>query len=119
GSARRGARPGRPACRERPRAAGRLGRRAGGGRHRRRGGGVAGAAWAVTDGPHVARGAPAARATWGPSVDFHAKRNRTMEKLTLSDIVDIAAYERIRPELRSRTIELKKHRRVQIGPRVS
>ncbi|MDP4198288.1 MAG: DUF3501 family protein [Bacteroidota bacterium] len=36
--------------------------------------------------------------------------------ITLTDILDIAQYEKIRPELRKRVIEEKRHRRVQVGP---
>jgi hypothetical protein len=37
-------------------------------------------------------------------------------KLTLDDIADLRAYERERPAFRDRIIELKKRRRVPIGP---
>lgn len=37
-------------------------------------------------------------------------------KLTLADIADLRAYERERPEFRARVIELKKRRRVSVGP---
>lgn len=40
-------------------------------------------------------------------------------KLTLSDIADLRAYERERPEFRAHVIELKKRRRVGIGPFVT
>ncbi len=39
-----------------------------------------------------------------------------MAKLTLEDISDLRAYEREREELRRRMIELKRVRRVQLGP---
>ena len=39
-----------------------------------------------------------------------------MRKLTIADIVDMRAYERERPELRQRIIELKRTRRVALGP---
>jgi hypothetical protein len=42
-----------------------------------------------------------------------------MKPLTTEDIVDIAQYERERPEYRPHMTELKKHRRVQIGPIVT
>jgi hypothetical protein len=38
-----------------------------------------------------------------------------MRKLTVADIVDHRAYERERPELRARIIELKRRRRVRLG----
>jgi hypothetical protein len=40
-------------------------------------------------------------------------------KLTVADISDVRAYERERPELRARMIELKRIRRVALGPYVS
>lgn len=40
-------------------------------------------------------------------------------KLTLPDIADLRAYERERPEFRARIIELKKRRRVALGPFVT
>lgn len=40
-------------------------------------------------------------------------------KLTLDDIADARAYERERAEFRARIIEIKKARRVQVGPVVS
>lgn len=43
----------------------------------------------------------------------------TSRKLTLDDITDLRAYERERTEFRDRIIELKKRRRVAIGPIVS
>jgi hypothetical protein len=39
-----------------------------------------------------------------------------MSKLTIDDISDLRAYERERPEFRSRIIDLKKRRRVHVGP---
>ncbi len=42
-----------------------------------------------------------------------------MSKLTLDDIADTRAYERERDEFRRRVIELKRRRRVTIGPFVS
>ncbi len=39
-----------------------------------------------------------------------------MRKLTVDDIVDLRAYERERTELRQRIIELKRTRRVALGP---
>jgi hypothetical protein len=39
-----------------------------------------------------------------------------VRKLTVSDISDMRAYERERPELRQRIIELKRTRRVALGP---
>ncbi len=38
-----------------------------------------------------------------------------MRKITLADVRDIAAYEKIRDEFRRSIIELKKRRRVQVG----
>jgi hypothetical protein len=43
----------------------------------------------------------------------------THEKLTLLDIADHRAYEGQREEFRSRIIELKKRRRIQVGPLVT
>jgi hypothetical protein len=40
-------------------------------------------------------------------------------KLTMDDIVDLRAYERERDDFRSHVIELKKQRRVTVGPIVS
>src|SRR2546423_12693989 len=42
-----------------------------------------------------------------------------MRKVVLSDIKDIAQYEKERDEFRRRIIELKKHRRVPVGPQVT
>src|SRR6478736_325734 len=39
-----------------------------------------------------------------------------MRKLTVDDIVDLRAYERERAELRQRIIEMKRTRRVALGP---
>ena len=39
-----------------------------------------------------------------------------MSKLTLDDIADLRAYEREREEFRARVIDLKKRRRIGIGP---
>jgi hypothetical protein len=39
-----------------------------------------------------------------------------MRKLTVDDIVDARAYERERDELRRHVIDLKKHRRIALGP---
>ncbi|HEY3875060.1 MAG TPA: DUF3501 family protein [Candidatus Kapabacteria bacterium] len=36
--------------------------------------------------------------------------------IQITDILDIAAYEKARPEYRARMIEAKKHRRVSVGP---
>jgi hypothetical protein len=43
----------------------------------------------------------------------------TAMKLTLDDIADLRAYERERDEFRNRIIELKRHRRVGVGPIVT
>jgi len=40
-------------------------------------------------------------------------------KLTLDDIADLRAYERERPEFRAKVIELKRRRRVEVGPLVT
>ncbi len=37
-------------------------------------------------------------------------------KIELSDILNIAEYEKARPEYRKRVMELKKHRRIAVGP---
>ena len=42
-----------------------------------------------------------------------------MTKLTLDDIADLRAYEREREEFRARIIDLKKRRRVHVGPFVT
>jgi hypothetical protein len=42
-----------------------------------------------------------------------------MKKVVLEDILDIAQYEKARGEFRSRIIELKKKRRVPVGPMVT
>jgi hypothetical protein len=44
---------------------------------------------------------------------------KTHDKLTLLDIADLRAYERQREDFRARIIELKKRRRVQVGPVVT
>jgi hypothetical protein len=43
----------------------------------------------------------------------------TSRKLSLDDIVDVRAYEREREEFRSRMIEVKRRRRVSLGPVVT
>jgi hypothetical protein len=40
-------------------------------------------------------------------------------KLTIDDIVDMRAYEREREEFRQRVIELKRRRRVSVGPHIT
>ncbi len=42
-----------------------------------------------------------------------------MQKLTRGDILDIAAYEKIRTEFRTGIVELKKHRRLPVGPNIT
>ncbi|HZU71953.1 MAG TPA: DUF3501 family protein [Acidimicrobiales bacterium] len=42
-----------------------------------------------------------------------------MTKLTIADIADLRAYERERESFRDRIIELKGHRRIQVGPLIS
>ncbi len=42
-----------------------------------------------------------------------------MKKVSLDEIVGLERYEKIRPEFRRRIIELKKHRRVAVGDRVT
>lgn len=42
-----------------------------------------------------------------------------MRKLEAADLKDIAAYEKVRAKYRAGIIALKKHRRVQVGPKVS
>ena len=39
-----------------------------------------------------------------------------MQKVRRDDVLDIAEYEKSRPEFRQRIIELKKNRRIQVGP---
>jgi hypothetical protein len=42
-----------------------------------------------------------------------------MKKLTLQDILDLRAYERMRDEFRSEVMKVKANRRIQVGPIVS
>src|SRR5262249_32130482 len=42
-----------------------------------------------------------------------------MNKVVLSEILDIAQYEKARDEIRRRVIELKKNRRLPVGPMVT
>lgn len=42
-----------------------------------------------------------------------------MKKLELSDVKNIYEYEKVRPAQRQRIIDLKRHRRVQVGPYLS
>ena len=42
-----------------------------------------------------------------------------MKPITISEIKNIAEYEKIRAEYRARIIELKLHRRVSIGPKIT
>ena len=51
----------------------------------------------------------------GPRSDLE----HTMNKVALEDIVGNAAYERAREKSRQRIIELKRHRRVSVGDKVS
>jgi hypothetical protein len=48
-----------------------------------------------------------------------ASPNSSTRKLTLDDIADLRAYERERPDFRAKVIELKRRRRVAIGPLVT
>ena len=48
-----------------------------------------------------------------------ASQDISTRKLTLDDIADLRAYERERPEFRAKVIELKRRRRVVIGPLVA
>jgi hypothetical protein len=45
--------------------------------------------------------------------------NTTNAKLTLDDIADLRAYERERDEFRRHVIDLKRHRRIGVGPIVT
>jgi len=42
-----------------------------------------------------------------------------MKPITIADIRNIAEYEKIRSEFRARIIEIKHHRRVSVGPKIS
>src|SRR5258708_10748412 len=42
-----------------------------------------------------------------------------MKPITISDIKNIAEYEKIRPEFRARIIEIKKYRRASVGPTIT
>jgi len=42
-----------------------------------------------------------------------------MEPITRKDILDIAEYERIRPEFRKHVVEMKKNRRLPVGDRMT
>ena len=42
-----------------------------------------------------------------------------MKPITISDIKNIADYEKIRASFRARIIEIKKHRRVSVGPNIT
>ncbi|MGD0339351.1 MAG: DUF3501 family protein [Bacteroidota bacterium] len=42
-----------------------------------------------------------------------------MQKISRKDILDILEYEKIRPEIRKKIIDLKKRRRVAVGPKVT
>lgn len=42
-----------------------------------------------------------------------------MQKITAKDIVDILQYEKIRPVFRKKIVELKKRRRVSVGPKIT
>src|SRR5262245_895916 len=42
-----------------------------------------------------------------------------MHKLALSDVKDLVQYEKVREEMRARIIELKKSRRVSVGPNLT
>jgi hypothetical protein len=42
-----------------------------------------------------------------------------MQKIELSDVKNIAEYEKMREEFRKRVIEAKKHRRVSVGPHMT
>jgi hypothetical protein len=43
-------------------------------------------------------------------------RDGTVRGLTLDDVLDLRAYERVRPEYRAKIIAMKKNRRVALGP---
>jgi hypothetical protein len=42
-----------------------------------------------------------------------------MKKIEFGDVVSLESYEKIRPDVQRRVIDVKKRRRVQVGPRVS
>ncbi len=42
-----------------------------------------------------------------------------MQKISRKDILDILEYEKIRPEIRKKIVELKKRRRVAVGPKIT
>src|SRR5437870_4731867 len=42
-----------------------------------------------------------------------------MKPIGISDVMNIAEYEKIRPEFRSRIIELKNRRRISVGPKIT
>jgi len=42
-----------------------------------------------------------------------------MKPIIISDVMNIAEYEKVRPEFRSRIIELKKQRRISVGPKIT
>ncbi len=42
-----------------------------------------------------------------------------MKKIELSDVKNIYEYEKVRPAMRQRIIDLKRHRRVHVGPHLS
>lgn len=42
-----------------------------------------------------------------------------MKKIEFGDVASLEDYEKIRPDVQRRVIEIKKRRRVQVGPRVS
>ena len=41
---------------------------------------------------------------------------QTMERVKPDEVLDIAQYERIRPDFRTKVLEAKEHRRVTVGP---
>lgn len=50
---------------------------------------------------------------------MHAVNEQPLRSLGLDDIVDLRAYERVRDDYRRRVIELKRRRRVGLGPVIS
>lgn len=77
----------------------------------------------VEAGDRVSRGDVEARAVDEVRADGDRPprydRSATHRELTLDDIVDLRAYERMRDDVRRRVIELKRIRRVQLGTMVS
>ena len=63
--------------------------------------------------------APSRRACSAKRTACPKRDSAAMRKVDLAEIKDLVAYEKVRGEMRARVIEVKKHRRVAVGPNLT